>query len=124
ARMADATGVLVGIDIGGTKTAVVLGVASHGGLVVVSRRAFPTEPVSRSWRETVKTIEREARVMLEHETPGASVAAAGVSCGGPLDSRAGLLLSPPNLPGWDRVPIVNELERALGCRAFLQNDAN
>jgi glucokinase len=48
----------------------------------------------------------------------------GVSCGGPLDTRAGLVQSPPNLPGWDDVPITAELERALGCPARLQNDAN
>ncbi len=122
--MADAPGMLIGIDIGGTKTAVVLGRASAGGLAVVSRRAFPTEPGTRPWSETLAAVAREAREMLQREAPGAAVAAAGISCGGPLDSRAGVLLSPPNLPGWDRVPVVQELERALGCRAFLQNDAN
>ena len=48
----------------------------------------------------------------------------GVSCGGPLDSRAGLIQSPPNLPGWDDVPITAVLKRAFGCPARLQNDAN
>jgi glucokinase len=48
----------------------------------------------------------------------------GISCGGPLDAAQGLILSPPNLPGWYRVPICNELTRRLGGRAFLMNDAN
>ena len=117
-------GLLVGVDIGGTKTAVVIGRASSHGLRITARRSFPTDPGARSWQETVHTVAEEARALLDRETPGARATAAGVSCGGPLDSRKGMLLSPPNLPGWDRVPIVEELEKALECRAFLQNDAN
>jgi glucokinase len=122
--MTEESGPLVGVDIGGTKTAVVLGRASPRGLRIIARRAFPTEAGARPWRETVDAIGAEARALLEGEAPGGQAAAAGVSCGGPLDSGKGVLLSPPNLPGWDRVPIVEELEKALGCRVFLQNDAN
>jgi glucokinase len=120
---------LIGVDIGGTKTAVVAGVLHAEGLRIAGRRAFPTEPAVRSWRSTLARICGEARALLAEGraagSPAAgSPAAIGVSCGGPLDSREGVLLSPPNLPGWDRVPIVEELQNALGCRAFLQNDAN
>jgi len=66
----------------------------------------------------------EAHTLVRDTASGERPAAIGVSCGGPLDSRGGVLLSPPNLPGWDRVPIVEELQKALGCSAFLQNDAN
>jgi glucokinase len=52
------------------------------------------------------------------------VGAAGVSCGGPLDSRRGVILSPPNLPGWDEVPIVAMLHEATGLPVWLENDAN
>ena len=52
------------------------------------------------------------------------IQAIGVSCGGPLDSRKGLILSPPNLPGWDEVPIVERLSKTYGVPAHLQNDAN
>ena len=122
--MADASRVLVGLDIGGTKTAVVAGVTHPEGLRITGRRAFPTDPAARSWSTTLSLICEEVRAILKDEAPGRSPAAVGVSCGGPLDSRRGLLLSPPNLPGWDRVPIVEELQKALGCRTFLQNDAN
>lgn len=33
-------------------------------------------------------------------------------------------MSPPNLPGWDDIPIVRTVEDATGVRTFLQNDAN
>ncbi len=115
---------LVGVDIGGTKTAIVAGTPGAGELRLIGRRVFPTDPAGRSWRAALDQVRAEARAILHDEAPGERPAAIGVSCGGPLDSRAGVLLSPPNLPGWDRVPIVEELQKALGCPAFLQNDAN
>ncbi len=48
----------------------------------------------------------------------------GISCGGPLDSRRGVILSPPNLPGWDDVPISDWFHNRYGVPVFLQNDAN
>ena len=122
--MSQADGLLLGIDIGGTKTAVIAGRAGPGGLRILGRRAFPTEPSSRPWGQTLERAGEECRQLLADSRLVEPPVAAGVSCGGPLDSNAGLLLSPPNLPGWDRVPVVAELARALGCPAFLQNDAN
>ena len=50
--------------------------------------------------------------------------AIGISCGGPLDSEKGVIMSPPNLPGWDDVPIVKILQEAFEIPTFLQNDAD
>ena len=126
-------GILVGVDIGGTKTTVVLGRTRLGGLDILDRTQFPTEPRTRSWHDVVRDIigatgQMRARVEMPPGAAGglggAPLEGIGVSCGGPLDSRAGLIQSPPNLPGWDNVPVIRELERGLGSRAFLQNDAN
>ncbi len=110
---------LVGVDVGGTKTAVVLGRANGKGLEVLDRAAFPTEPGTRHWREVLLDVTRAARRLA-----GGHIDAVGVSCGGPLDSRGGIVQSPPNLPGWDDVPIIRQLSEGLGCAAYLQNDAN
>jgi glucokinase len=59
-----------------------------------------------------------------HGLNGSNTKAVGISCGGPLDSRTGVVQSPPNLPGWDNIPIVKLVEEATGIRAALQNDAN
>ena len=48
----------------------------------------------------------------------------GISCGGPLSSKSGVILSPPNLPGWDNIPIVELTEKRFGKPVLLQNDAN
>jgi glucokinase len=118
-------GFIVGVDIGGTKTGVVLGQSSAGELSVLERTAFLTAPESRPWTAVVSEIIDAAERLLEKRGIDAGhLGGVGVSCGGPLDSRAGVVQSPPNLPGWDDVPITAELERALGCPARLQNDAN
>lgn len=118
-------GVLVGIDIGGTKTAVVLGKPRGDGMEIIDREAFPTAPCERRWQEIVADIVRSSRRLLGRLAPAdARASAVGVSCGGPLDSRAGIVQGPPHLPGWDEVPVTRELGQSLGCKAYLQNDAN
>ena len=119
---------LLGIDIGGTKCAVVLGraqadVEETGGLQILGKAAFAT-PV-RAPATTLEQIVQTCGALVQaHGLTLADVAGVGISCGGPLDSRRGLILSPPNLIGWDAVPIVEILTTQLGRPTALQNDAN
>jgi glucokinase len=48
----------------------------------------------------------------------------GISCGGPLNSKTGVIHSPPNLPGWDSIPIVEMIKDKMETPTFIQNDAN
>lgn len=48
----------------------------------------------------------------------------GVGCPGPLDSRQGKILCPPNLVGWDDFELVKYVEERTGIRTVLNNDAN
>ena len=50
--------------------------------------------------------------------------AIGISCGGPLDSKKGIIMAPPNLRGWDNVEIVKQIEEHYSVPTKLQNDAN
>jgi glucokinase len=115
---------LVGVDIGGTKTAVVLGRLTSREPEILGRQAFATEH-GEGYAPVVDRICTTTRDLLSsHSIPHADLSGIGISCGGPLDSRKGLVLSPPNLPGWDRVPVAELLSRSLGAPARLQNDAN
>jgi glucokinase len=90
---------------------------------VYRRRRLPTPPGGAD--EALDRLVAEARTLLaEAGTLPSQIEAVGVSAPGPLDPGAGLVLGPPNLPGWDRVPIVRRLEGVLGERVFLENDAN
>jgi len=109
--------ILIGWDIGGTKCAAVKAIKEGEEITLTGKAAFPTAP---TWRETLDRLIAESKALLN----GGQAAAVGISCGGPLDSSAGLVLSPPNLPGWDNVPVVQIASEALGAPAFLENDAN
>jgi glucokinase len=111
---------LGGIDIGGTKCAVVLGEASEGTVRVIGKDMYPTPDDPQ---EAVRSfVDRLAALAEAHGAVKPD--AIGISCGSPLDSRAGLILSPPNLPHWDRIDVVGPLRERFGVPVGLQNDAN
>jgi glucokinase len=110
---------VAGIDIGGTKIA--LAVADHEGRIIEKTR-FPARTGERGPHAIIEEALTEIERMLGQT--GARLAAVGVGCGGPLDRKRGLILSPPNLPGWDEFPVVRLVEERLGVPALLDNDAN
>ncbi len=109
---------LLGFDVGGTKTAVCVGTSAGE---VLARAQFPTAGPTDTLRQA---IEAARQIVDEGGVDWDDLHAAGVSCGGPIDSKRGLVLSPPNLPGWDAVPIVRIIQDATGLSARLENDAN
>ncbi|MBN2472394.1 MAG: ROK family protein [Anaerolineae bacterium] len=111
---------LAGVDIGGTKCAVVLGRPAEGTITLAEKHRFPTPPTfSATLAQIIATLTGLLRAY-----PQEPLAGIGISCGGPLDSRAGLILSPPNLPAWDGVNVVTPLAERFGVPVALQNDAN
>lgn len=116
---------IIGIDIGGTKCAVLLGRA-HGDAenIIVDKLRFETR-VERGWRAvTAELLDSIEEILKNNSLSPEDIVCAGISCGGPLDSRRGVILSPPNLPDWECVPIVDMIEERFGFDAYLQNDAN
>lgn len=112
---------LLGIDIGGTKCAVIFGIDTDGVISIADKVRFDTADV----QTTIGRILSELKGMCaRHSLDASNTRGIGISCGGPLDSRKGLVMSPPNLPGWDNIPIVKLVEDATGIPASLQNDAN
>jgi len=99
----------IGIDIGGTKCAVVLGDNTH----IEKKIKFATTTCE-------ETLEKIFNAVSEIGLGDAI----GVSCGGPLDEARGIILSPPNLIGWDNVHITEMLSDRFGVPAYLCNDAN
>ncbi|WP_221029067.1 ROK family protein [Actomonas aquatica] len=105
-------GSYLGIDIGGTKVALCRW-RPQGRLQRLDE--FP----SAGPDETFENIGARLRGRLPRD-----LVAIGIACGGPLDAKRGLILSPPNLPGWDEVPITRLLTHLTGAPSFLVNDAN
>lgn len=117
----------LGVDIGGTKCAVVLGKGELSGDTddfVIDKIKFPTD-VERGWKMIVaEIIEKGDMLLSKNGVSAESLIGVGVSCGGPLDSKKGIINRPPNLPDWDGVPIVKILSEHFGVRCVLHNDAN
>lgn len=112
---------LLGIDIGGTKCAVIYGIDHDGQIEIADKVRFDTTDVDT----TLSTILQELKgLCAKHGLNASNTQGVGISCGGPLDSRRGVVMSPPNLPGWDNIPIVRQVQDACGIPAVLQNDAN
>lgn len=117
----------LGIDIGGTKCAVILGKEIIGDNLdefIVDKIAFPTETdkgVDFALNNIFSSVDE---IMKRHQITGADLVGIGISCGGPLSSKEGVIMSPPNLPGWDNIHIVEMFEKRYGVRPNLQNDAN
>jgi glucokinase len=111
----------LGFDIGGSKLALALGDA-EGRILARARR--PSE-LSGDARADVKRMIDDALGLLRDAGHSvADLAAVGAAVPGPFDPRSGRVLNPPNMPGWRDVPVRDWLQQELGCRVFLENDAN
>jgi glucokinase len=111
--------VVLGIDIGGSKTVIALGRAS-GELLAEQRLEGWT---GGSWPEDLERLAGHARTFM-HTQGVARPEAIGVCAPGPLDPVRGVVLDAPNLAGWVAVPLVERLQAALGAPVRLENDAN
>ena len=111
----------VGVDIGGTKCAITLGLGGSGTVEIKDKESFPTTDVDGTISDIKEGIKK---VFLRNSLGTGDIYSIGISCGGPLDSSKGIIMSPPNLPGWDNIPITRILEEEFGVRAAVHNDAN
>ena len=109
---------ILGFDIGGTKCAVITAQWDGENISLLKKEKCPTD-LSVSPKEMIDRLISLADTILAQKPD-----AIGISCGGPLNSEKGVILGPPNLPGWDNVPIVEQIERHYKTTVKLQNDAN
>ena len=109
---------ILGFDIGGTKCAVITAEWNDTDVRLLKREASETDHNIGAYAMIDKLITMADGIL--EKTPDAI----GISCGGPLDSKSGVIMSPPNLPGWDNIEIVKVVEEHYGAPVSLQNDAN
>ena len=112
---------VVGIDIGGTKLATV--VADNSGKIL-SKVRRPTFADKGSEYAIQLLFEMVDETITKANLKQEAISGIGVSCGGPLDTKTGIVYSPPNLPGWDAFPLKTRLETEFQIPATIENDAN
>ena len=113
---------ILGVDIGGTKCAITLGLSDGpDSIEIADKESFATTDC----KSTIDNIIASIRTVLSRNSLcSGDIYSIGISCGGPLDSATGVVMSPPNLPGWDNIPIVRILSEEFGVKAAIHNDAN
>lgn len=113
---------IVGLDIGGTKTAVVE--RTFDGMIL-QRRELPTvakRKFSFIFSRLTPIIEA---TILKANAGGRSIRAISVSIGGPLDVGEGVLIDPPHLPGFHGIHLKEKLEECFpGIPVFIEHDGN
>lgn len=112
-----------GVDIGGTKCAVCLGTVS-ADTVQILHKCTPRKTADYTPKEMLDALSSDLLSCQNFLPEKERVQGIGISCGGPLNSRTGTILSPPNLPGWDAVAVTHYFEAKTGWKAALCNDAN
>lgn len=70
-------------------------------------------------------IKQLISTMLKESPVGRGrISAIGIGVPGPLDYRSGRTIAPPVMPGWDNVPIKDELYQTFQLPISIDNDAN
>jgi glucokinase len=112
---------VIGMDLGATK--ILAGVVSAEGKVLgVAKRA--TKPQSGPEKVVERMVKTAQEAVKAAGLKMDEIAGLGVGAPGPLDPDRGLILTTPNMPGWENVPLAKSLSEGLGLPAFIENDVN
>lgn len=118
----------VGIDIGGTKCAVILGRSEVDRYktddFILDKIVIPTVLCEGPQKMILRIFRIVDKLLNKYEVDKENLLGIGISCGGPLDHKRGIVLGPPNLIGWDYIEIVKMFDEKYNVPCFLENDAN
>lgn len=109
---------IISIDLGGTR---IRAARLDASLHILERKETLTL-ASEGLEATLERIKRMVREVLPED--GSTVSGIGISAPGPLDPKTGVVVAPPNLPGWHNVPLADILNAEFGVPVYVGNDAN
>ncbi len=111
---------IIGIDVGGTKVA--------GGLVTQKGRLIESQIVpthaDKGFRKSYAQITNLIGRLLSAAGGADNVKGIGICAPGPLNPKTGVILNPPNLPGWRNIELARMVTREFGLPSRVENDAN
>lgn len=108
---------ILAIDLGGTR---MRAGAYEGDLL--HKEVLPTE-VERGPQDILKRLLEASHRVLER-AGWERIDGIGMAVPGPLNRVKKTINSPPNMPGWDDIPIGDIFEREFHAPSFIDNDAN
>jgi glucokinase len=113
----------VGVDVGGTKVAAGL-VNSAGEITHQTRVPMVATDAAAGLRAVISAIDTVQAAANADEKVTGSISGIGICAPGPLDPHTGVVVNPPNLPGWRNFPLAAEITQAYHLPVRVDNDGN
>jgi glucokinase len=109
----------IGVDLGGTN----LRAAAVGRNGKMLNKIAGSTPVGAGRNAVISDMVRAIET-LQAGLPGQELAGVGVGVPGFILMDQGIVVGAPNLPEFDNYPVRDEIEKRLGAKVILENDAN
>lgn len=109
----------IGVDLGGTTVKTGL-INTDGKILAVSK--VPTR-AEENPDAVIEQIKKSIREVLS-QTNGTPVTGIGIGAPGLIQNPGGIVKSPPNLKGWDVVPLAEIISKEFHLPVEVDNDAN
>ncbi|MCU0641601.1 MAG: ROK family protein [Candidatus Margulisbacteria bacterium] len=109
---------IIGIDLGGTKIAAAL--AAPTGKIITDVN-IPTE-AAKGQAQVIDNLKKATDALIRGQKT--KVSCIGIGVPGPIDYETGIVIEPPNLPGWKKVNLKKILEKEFKVPVHVDNDAN
>ncbi|GAB4338381.1 MAG: ROK family protein [Phototrophicales bacterium] len=108
---------VIGVDLGGTR----IRAARLDQNLKILQRVETLTLAHQGLEPTLQRIQDQIRQVMTNADECLGI---GISAPGPLNPETGVIVSPPNLPGWHDVPLGNVLHETFNIPIFAGNDAN
>ncbi len=109
---------IIAVDLGGTQ---IRAARFDAGLNLLQRE----NTLTRAAEGPHATIERiKAYIAKVLPSDRSDISSIGLSSPGPLNARSGVIIAPPNLPGWVDVPLGEIIATEFELPVYIGNDAN
>jgi glucokinase len=113
----------IGVDVGGTKVA--SGLVDSAGEITYQIRIPMVTTDGPSGLAAVTSAIDSVRAAIERKPElKHSIAGIGICAPGPLDPQTGVVINPPNLPGWRNFPLAELVSKAYRLPVRVDNDGN
>ena len=106
----------IGVDLGGTRIRAAL---LDEQLQILERK----ETLTLADEGLDATLQR-MKDLITAVMPSDRVESIGFSVPGPMNPMTGVVVAPPNLPGWHNVPLADIMHEAFDVPVYVGNDAN
>ncbi len=113
--------VVIGMDLGGTNIKTAL-VSTEKKVIAKDSRPSNAEKGPEGVMDAMESAVTD--LLQESKVSRSNVIACGIGAPGPMNWQTGVVYSPPNLLGWENVPLAQLMHQRLNIPCYVDNDAN